>query len=331
MSTPLSPTQTKRLHGQFLTTGNPFTHPAFAAWWATCERTGPFLEPFAGADGLPGMLAASGYVQAFDSFDIDPQAPTVTTRDTLAHFPVGYSAIVTNPPYLARHFARRKKLDVDHLPWGPYNNLWKVAIDLCLAHAGHVAAIIPESFVTSGLFRERLVAVVSLTQSMFEDTEMPTCLALWGPERRDDFDVWCGLEHVGSNRALTAAVPAPGASAAQVRFNVPDGLVGLRAIDGTVGPTIAFVPASAIPVERVKHSARLATRIAVADLGAGDVPAVLERANALLGTYRAATGDVLLTAFKGVRRDGKFRRRIDYVTARALLSQAVDEVSRQLP
>jgi hypothetical protein len=324
----LSPTRdagTKRLLGQYFTVGNPFAHPAFASWWGDAHRGSPVLEPFAGADNIPALLGAAGYQASYMSFDIDPQARSVEQRDTLADFPAGYDLAVTNPPFLARHFARRKGLSVDHLPWGPYNNLWKVAVDRSLLHCGHVAAIVPESLLTSGLFRARLVAVISLTSRMFADSEAPTCLALWGPTSRADFEVWRSDERLGMFSELSAAAPEPTPSAARITFNALHGQVGLRAIDLPRGATIAFCPEAQIPSAKVQVGRQL-TRSHITGLAPRAVPDVLEAANAALLEYRSATADVLLAAFKGMRQDGAFRRRMDWGTARNLLSVAVDEV-----
>jgi hypothetical protein len=320
----LSDAQSKRLCGQFFTTGNPFTHPAFATWWRTADLPRSAIEPFAGAGGIPELLAG-----AFDSFDIDPQGSSVVRRDTLVDFPTGHDVVVTNPPYLARHFARRKGLPVDHLPWGRYDNLWKVAIDQCLRHARHVAAIIPESFLTSGLFRDRLDTVISLPARMFDDTDMPTCLALWGPRPSRDFEIWCAERRLGTYADLSAPVPQVTSSGPRLTFNVRHGQVGLRAIDSSAGPNIAFCLPAEIADDRVKPTGRLVTRIHVAGLPADAVPGVLQEANHRLAGYRQATADVLLTAFKGVRNDGVFRRRLDYGTARALLSQAIDAIDEE--
>lgn len=334
MASPTAPgptpsTASKRLLGQYFTTANPFHHPAFDAWWATCPEHGPALEPFAGADHIPALLRETGYTRTFDSYDIEPAAEHVTTRDTLVDFPTGYTTVVTNPPYLARHFARRNGLDVDHLPWGPYTNLYQVALDRCLAHASHVAAIVPESFMTTALFRERLTTVIALTAPMFADTDTPTCLALFGPDATPDFDVWRGHTLAGTYTALSAAIPQVTPATARITFNRLDGQIGLRAIDDTTGPTIAFVPAADIDANRVKPTARLVTRIHVDDLDKNAVPAVLASANAQLADYRTRTADVHLTAFKGLRTDAQFRRRIDYTTARNLLALALLTASRR--
>jgi len=315
----------KRIDGRYLTASNPFFHSAFLSWFAQLGATPLLLEPFAGANALPRMMRAIGLDGTWGYFDIAPLAPEVVQQDTLANFPAGYDAVVTNPPYLSRHFARRKGLEVDHLPWGEYNNLYKVSLERCLANTGYVAAIIPESFLTTGIFTERLVAVVSLTTQMFNDTDMPTCLALWGPTPQSDFEVWRGTRLLGMYRSLAQQLDMP-ECASRITFNDPAGLIGLKAIDGTTGPTIAFVPASEIPIEKIKHSARLVSRIRIDDLGSDQVDAVIAAANKRLNAYRVKTGDVLLTAFKGLRNDGEFRRRLDFDTARRVLAAGLDDV-----
>ena len=41
--------------------------------------------------------------------------------------------------------------------------------------------------------------------------------------------------------------------------------------------------------------------------------------NTRLKTIREKTHDVFLTAFKGIRRDGHYRRRLDWALARAIV------------
>lgn len=183
--------------------------------------------------------------------------------------------------------------------------------------------IIPESFVTSGLFTERLQSVISLPFAMFNDTDMPTCLALWGQKSTDDFELWRGPELLGSASNLTA-LPKATECKSRILFNSLDGNIGLRAIDNSFEPSISFCLPGEIPIEKVKHSARLLTRIRVE--GLAEPNELIEIANRKITEWREATQDVCLTAFKGLRKDGRFRRRLDYANARALLSQAICEL-----
>lgn len=324
---PASPVSVRQAeHGQFYTVGNPFTHAAFLAWIDGIPDGAAFLEPYAGANHLVRMVEALRPGRDWTSFDIEPSDPAVVARDTIASFPVGYDAVVTNPPYLAKNAAARRGMRDAVARMGAYDNLYKRCVADCLAHTGWVAAIIPEGFLTAGVFHERLADVISLPARMFDDTDQPVCLALWGPETSDDFTVWHGDEQVGSYSYLRSLEPRLPAAPPRVVFNDPDGQVGLLAVDSPRGPSIRFVPADEIARDEVKHSSRHRTRIHVAGLAADEVAAVLDLANRRLAAWRDASGDVGMTSFMGLRVDGKFRRRLSFDMARALLASAVADV-----
>jgi hypothetical protein len=46
----------------------------------------------------------------------------------------------------------------------------------------------------------------------------------------------------------------------------------------------------------------------------------IEQLNAVLNDFRQQTSDVFLTAFKGLRRDGMYRRRLDFGLARKIIN-----------
>src|SRR3546814_1893314 len=124
---------TKRLHGQFFTITNPFEHPAFLAWAKRADiKNKKLLEPFAGANHLVKMLDELELLGSWASFDIEPKAPGVRSRDTLKSFPSGYDVVVTNPPYLAKNSATRLGFS---FPETHYDDLYKLAIDRCLSGA----------------------------------------------------------------------------------------------------------------------------------------------------------------------------------------------------
>lgn len=267
-------------------------------------------------------------------YDIDPglqsgaklsQSPKypVELRDSIANFPSGFQATITNPPYLSFHFAKRKGLNPTKAYFEGFDSLYQTSIERALANCDFVAMIIPESFITSGLFTDRLQAVISLPFAMFDDTDMPTCLSLWGSETSADFQIWRGDELLGKASELTQALIAKECKK-RITFNDPTGNLGLRAIDNSTAASIWFCPPDEIPIEKVKHSARLLTRIQVDNLA--DRDAFIRLVNLKINAWRDSTQDVALTAFKGVRKDGRFRRRLDYANARALLSQALCEL-----
>lgn len=300
----------KRLRGQYFTTGDPFRHPAFAEWALRAGLPGEeVLEPFAGANNLIDRLREMGLCRSFSSYDIEPAHPAVLQRDTLADFPTGYRVCATNPPWLARNSATVRGLP---FPDTPRSDLYQTAVELCLEHCAFVAALVPESYIRSGLFTTRLSAFISLPQPLFADTGHPAGLALW-EEGEGEGEVWRGGEHAGRLRDLKRMRPRPLPGGPPVRFNAPDGNVGLIALDGTAGPSIRFCETGELGRYQVKKTGRHITKLKVE--GNVSIPAWNERIN----QYRLATKDTLLTAYKGVRKDGFYRRRLDWDSARGII------------
>ena len=129
-------------------------------------------------------------------FDISPAEENsvpeidVIKRDTIADFPKDYKIAITNPPYLAKNSATRRGLVYSG---EPYDDLYKKSLEVMLNNCDYVAAIIPESFITSKLFHNRLHIVISLACKMFDDTDCPVCLALFNPANEtsnDDFVIY---------------------------------------------------------------------------------------------------------------------------------------------
>ena len=316
----------KRALGSYYTMGNPFVHTGFRAWMRTVPKDATFLEPFAGSGQIIKLMNNAGFIRDWELFDVDDSVEGVIHQDTIKDYPVGYRVTITNPPYLSYHFAKRKGLTVEKEDFRGYASLYLAAISEALANSEWVACIIPESFATSGLFTDRLRHLISLPDDeMFDDTDMPTCLALWGPKVSRDFKVWRCSQYLGKASDLLHPIEAT-PCASRITFNKLDGQIGLKAIDGTKDASITFGDPGLCPVEKVKVSGRLLSRIHVKDLK--DADAVCVAANDLLAEWRLRTADFALTAFKGTREDGMFRRRLDFANARALLSQAVCAVEQ---
>ena len=231
-------------------------------------------------------------------------------RDTLRRFPEGYGVCVTNPPWLARNSAAARGL---RFPDCGYDDLYKLALERCLAHCAFVAALIPESFIRAGLFQPRLREFVSLTARMFHDTGHPVGLALFGPERSREAAVWSGERRIGGLSALMRLRPPVRAGGAPVRFNDPNGNVGLIALDNTREASIRFCPVEELADYRVKPSGRHITKLRVRG------PVRISEWNRRLDRFRRDTSDVLMTCYKGIRRDGMYRRRCDWNLARGVI------------
>ena len=320
----------KRASGRYYTRGNPFQLEPFQTWTNVSNlEQQTVLEPFAGAKDIPRLIG-DAHLQCRDwaFFDIEPGAKGIVQRDTLADFPKGFNVCITNPPWLARNSATRRGLPFPEAT--RYDDLYKYALEQCLTHCGWVAAIIPEAFIRSGLFLERLCDFISLVPQkqdetnyppdkggrggsvMFEDTEHPVGLALFAPDATSDVRIWRNNQFLGTMRELREHLPQSSSNRSIV-FNEPNGNLGLIAIDNTVSASIRFCPAEELKDYPIRVHCRSITKIGV------PWRVDIDMLNARLTTIREKTHDVFLTAFKGIRRDGYYRRRLDWASARAMI------------
>ena len=324
----------KRANGRYYTRGNPFQLRPFYSWTKESDlEQQVVLEPFAGAKHIP-QLIDTAHLKCRDwvYYDIEPGAKGIVRRDTLADFPKGHNVCITNPPWLASNSAKRRGLPFPEST--KYNDLYKYALDQCLTYCGWVAAIVPEAFIRSGLFLDRLSDFISIvpqthiteqncehkvTHNMFKDTEHPVGLALFEPNITSDVRVWRNNQLLGKLDELRRHLPLPSKNR-NIVFNEPSGNLGLIAIDNTVSASIRFCLPSELGGYKIRSHCRSITKIGVP----WDVD--IDMLNTRLTTIRENTHDVFCTAFKGLRRDGCYRRRLDWKLARAI----IDEDSPQL-
>lgn len=305
----------KRTYGRYYTRANPFSFAPFLEWAdeiGLSRRT--ILEPFAGCNSLIRMLRMSGLCQKFQSYDIEPAAEDVKKRDTINNFPSGFSACITNPPWLARNSAVRRELSY---PSGIFDNLYKHCLELCLLNCEYVAALVPASFLQSGLFRKRLNRYVLLHSLLFADTENPVCLALFNASESNDTLIYYDNKPIGNLRELENHLPLRRKENREFRFNDPNGELGFVSFDSTSAASIRFCSVEETRGYEIKQTSRFITRIS----GNLDFSAdLILRLNKTLGTFRKKTEDVFLTPFKGLRKDGNYRRRMDFGLAKDFLN-----------
>jgi len=282
--------RSKRSRGEYYTEGNPFTLQPFLDWSKRVDLTNQIiLEPFAGANNILKSLHAIDLCNEFAAFDVNPTNNSVMYRDTIEDFPQGYRVCITNPPWLARNSATRRGLK---FPTTTYDDLYKQCLELCLQHCPAVAALIPASFLHSKLFRDRLETYVLLhDRSLFNDTDNPVCLALFGSESTNEVNIYYDNEYIGELTVLERMIPVP-KSQKLIRFNDVRGELGFIAFDNTLEPTIRFCHAADIAQYPVKVSSRFFTRIYVAN---NDYS--IESLNSAVGEVRESTKDLFLTPF----------------------------------
>ena len=322
--------ENKRLRGQYFTITNPFDTVGFYKWMERIPNLNKetILEPFAGSNNIPAMLSEDNILNnKWKCFDVEPsqenKCPSfnVNEQDTIKNFPNGFKITITNPPYLSKNSATRRGLD---FPNTQYDDLYKLCLEKMLDNCDFVAAIIPETFITSGLFHNRLFAVISLTCKMFDDTECPVCLALFIPEHNDSFLIYRMNELIGSYDELIKNDVKCDIKNKWI-FNDPNGEIGIWCIDGTKAPTIRFGKGVDIPANKIKISSRSLTRVSGLPTEI-KIEELINECNKILENYRKTTKDVFLASFKGLRNDGFYRRRLDFATARNILNLAVVNV-----
>ena len=200
-------------------------------------------------------------------------------------------------------------------PYTTHDNLYKFALDRCLSNCNWVAALVPESFIRANIFTERLTDFISLTSKMFDDTSHPVGLALFQPYHSEHVNVWTDN---GSNRLsdLEALRPKPRLHGDRVTFNDPNGNVGLIALDNTKIASIRFCDVRELDDYTVKSTGRHITKVRV------DGKVSIDTWNDYLNDFRLKTWDVLMTCYKGIRKDGMYRRRLDWDLARGIIHNA---------
>jgi hypothetical protein len=297
---------------------------------ALSESNGYLLDPFAGDGHLLEAIKSDPVlgprVKQATGFDI--QGELFPFNDSLVSIPNPQRAvIVTNPPYLANHSAKRKGVDqlvAKYFANSTQKNLYRIALEKALESAEYVVAIIPETFLLSTFPKRRLELAVVIQDSLFGDTDAPALVACFTKESCADARIFTGNQSIG-NLSEILALRDSTAPKHKIVFNDRNGRIGLRAVDGSDGKTpIAFVAARDFeyPSDSVAVSSRLMTYLDLPEIGEADLAAVIEQANGILLQIRLASGDLVLAPFKGNDRNGKRRRRLDYGLARKILNQA---------
>lgn len=322
----------KRELGQYFTQENPFIHPLFKEWMNIVNYTDNniILEPFAGANNILNLIYESGYNYNWKCYDIEPSKENmfpnflVEKRDTIKNFPEDYNICITNCPYLAKNSAHRRGI---YYPWIE-DDLYKVCLNIMLSKCEYVAAIIPESFITANIHRDRLWGVISLTCKMFEDTDCPVCLAMFTPKHLilNGIKVYSGDIYLGILEELISIDLTGNTNYHEWIFNDKNGNIGVKTVDNQKTDDCKFFNGDLIAPEKIKISSRAFTRISGLPENINKQE-FIDKCNVILNEYRFKTKDVLMTSFKGLRKDGKYRRRLDFKTVRCIMNKALKEIN----
>jgi hypothetical protein len=297
---------------------------------ALSESNGNLLDPFAGDGHLLEAIKSDSVLGAKvkEATGFDIQGDTFPFNDSLVAIPNPQRAvIVTNPPYLANHSAKRKGVDqlvAKYFDGSSQKNLYRIALEKALESSDYVVAIIPETFLLSTFPKHRLELAVVIQDSLFGDTDAPALVACFTKESCADARIFTGNQSIG-NLSEILALRDSTAPKQKIVFNEPTGRIGLRAVDGSDGKSpIAFVAAVDFmyPAESVAVSSRLMTYLDLPEFSDAEISKLIVKANAVLSQIREASSDLVLAPFKGNDRSGRRRRRLDYALARRILNIA---------
>ncbi len=286
------------------------------------------FDPFAGTGDLLSIGKDIGFKKTI-GYDIDPLLGW-QLNDSLVSIPkVKNSIIITNPPYLTNYSAKRKNIHKDvekYFTSCSYDDLYQLALEKCFSNDFGVV-IIPETFINSSFPKNRLTSITILEENPFEDTETPVCVICFDNKNKsyNDINVFKNNKLLGSLDYFEKMRKKPHKNI-YVKFNSLNGQIALRAVD-TTNPQkpISFMRKENIDYDMttIKHSSRLITLIEI-KAEQKVIDKVIEYSNSLLLDFRQKTCDVLLSPFKGNKKNGERRRRLDYLTARAILEDACD-------
>ncbi len=286
------------------------------------------FDPFAGNGDLLIAAKKIGF-KKIKGFDIDDNL-NWEINDSLLNIPrIKDSITITNPPYLSNYSAKRKGIYQNvkkYFDICNYDDIYQLAVEKCLVNDFGVM-IIPETFLNSKFPKNRLVSITIIEDQLFNDTENPICVICFDNMQKayDQIDVYKNDQLIGKLGYFEKMRRTPHKSI-YMKFNAPKGQIALRAVD-TTNPKkpISFMRPEEINYDlaNIKNSSRLITVIEVrADDQAIDK--IIKYSNQMLFDFRKKTCDVLLSPFKGNKKNGERRRRLDYMTARAFLEDAYE-------
>ncbi len=320
----------KKELGQFFTKNNLWLKPQVLTFIEK-DLSKIVYDPFAGEGDLLNAVKKLGFKHT-KGLDIDPTL-NWELNDSLISIPkIKNSIIITNPPYLSNYSAKRQNLSdtKKYFRTTKHNDLYKIALENCLAVSDSVVAIVPETFITSTFDKSKAESITILENSPFEDTDFPICVVCFS-NSAVNCRIYKNEKFIGYLKDLKKLKLSPTKNL-EIKFNDPEGNVALRAIDG-ISPhqRIKFLKVEELNynLKNIKVSSRLITIINIPELVDNKRGDFVKLSNEILEEFRIKGGDVLLSAFKGNNKIGIRRRRLDYKSARAILESAFKSINKE--
>ncbi len=289
-------------------------------------------DPFAGGGDL---LKASEEILAFNDtkgLDIDPSLEW-EINDSLISIPhIDNAIIITNPPYIAKQSASRKKIDLSlYFNSSTYDDVYLIALDKMLLAQKYVVAIIPESFINSSFKQKnKIYSITILEENPFEDTENPVCVVCFDSIEKNynEIKIYKNDVYINDLASIQKLRLEPNNNI-DITFNTLKGWLGLRAIDSTDDKTFINFDFK----ENFNYDWQNNIKVSSRHLSLIDINVkkerrkeFIDRCNIIVNQIRQDSADILLTPFKGNTKKGIRRRRLDFRLARAIMEKAYCEM-----
>lgn len=290
-------------------------------------------DPFAGTgELLKTVVSLNPNNFTMIGLDIDDQFGW-KHNDSLEKIPyIENAIIVTNPPYLAKQSASRKKIDLSkYFQHTIYDDVYLLALENMLKAQKYVIAIIPESFINSGFLHKNLLhSITVLEENPFIDTETPVCVVCFdgNPKSQKEIKVYKNNTLISTLDDVYNSRLEP-KNNIKITFNDLNGWLGLRAVDSSNDKNkISFALKDDMNYDwekNIKVSSRHITLINI-DIPENLKSEFIKKLNNKIQEIREKSADLALTAFKGNTKNGVRRRRIDFRLVRAILENVYDDL-----
>ena len=297
------------------------------------SNTSIAYDPFAGAGDLLNVAQKLGY-KNIKGLDFDSKL-SWELNDSLINIPhIDDAIIITNPPYISNYSASRKKVDENlkkYFNESIYDDVYLIALDKMIEAQNYIVAIIPETFINSNFKqKDKLHSITILEDNPFNDTDTPVLVACFDGVKKElnRVKVYKNDKYINTLGNIEDMRLVPGKTV-KMAFNDKKGWLGVRCVD-TTNPNdmLRFDFKDNIDYDwekGIKVSSRLLTLISI------DIPEdvrkdFIDECNDILNITREKTDDIIFSPFKGNMKNGRRRRRLDFLTCRAIIEKAYFKV-----
>lgn len=284
------------------------------------------LEPFAGANNLINFLLEQNPKLKYQSFDLEPKDANVKQNDSINNwYYENFSLVITNPPYLSKHSARRMKMDID---FQNYDDLYKLSLDRCINNVKYTIAIIPTTLINSNRKEDKkLIQKLTIFQLLpdkenFNDTEHPVALAYFDNLKQgNDFLLYENNKLIDSYQSLISKEQKilKKQNDWKIKFNTIDGNICINTGDNTKDKTnIKFHNTNWKSNKNVKTTDRHKVKLLIKNVTVDEM--LINILNNKIQELRNNNCDYLWASFKGVSKTGRFRKRLDFETTKKIIN-----------